>query len=109
MPVSSCAEYFETLHSRFVASAAAGVQAIYQFELSGPDGGTWHIIVDDGKMEVKEGAHDSPSSVVTAKAADYVKIASGTMNGLRAVMTRKMKISGNLVLARKMQQMLPTG
>jgi putative sterol carrier protein len=31
------------------------------------------------------------------------------MNGLRAVMTRKMKIDGNLVIARKMQKMFPTG
>ena len=34
---------------------------------------------------------------------------AGDINGLRAVMTRKMKVSGNLVMARKMQNMLPTG
>jgi len=109
MPISTCQEYFDTLDKRFVASASKGVDAVYQFELTGDGGGTWHVVVKDGGMTVGEGEHASPSSTVTAKAADYVKIANNEMNGLRAVMTRKMKIGGNLVLARKMQAMFPVG
>jgi putative sterol carrier protein len=107
--VHTVQEYFDTLGERFVASASEGIQAVYQFEISGDGGGTWHVAVDDGSMHVGQGSHDDPSAVVMAKAADYVKIANGDMNGLRAVMTRKMRISGNLVVARKMQQMFPTG
>ncbi|MFT4977805.1 MAG: putative sterol carrier protein, partial [Myxococcota bacterium] len=69
----------------------------------------WHVIVKDGAITVGEGEHADASSTVTAKAADYVKIANNEMNGLRAVMTRKMRIGGNLVLARKMQAMFPVG
>ena len=107
--IGTCKEYFDTLDKRFVASASKGVDAVYQFNLTGDGGGTWHIVVNDGSWSVVEGAHDDPSSVITADASNYVKIANGDMNGLRAVMTRKMTVSGNLVLARKMQQMLPTG
>jgi len=107
--ISSCKEYFDTLDKRFVNSAASGVNAVYQFSLSGDGGGDWAVVVNDGAMEVVPGAHDSPSATITADAANYVKIANGDMNGLRAVMTGKMKVSGNIVLARKMQQMLPTG
>jgi putative sterol carrier protein len=107
--INTVQEYFDTLGDRFVQSAAAGVDAIFQFEISGDGGGAWHVIVSDGSMAVHDGTHAEPSATVTAKAADYVKIANGDMNGLRAVMTRKMKIGGNLVIARKMQQMFPTG
>ena len=107
--ISSVQEYFDTLGDRFVQSASKGVNAVYQFEISGDGGGTWHVAVADGAMEVHQGAHASPSSTVTSKAADYVKIANGDMNGLRAVMTRKMRIAGNIVMARKMQAMFPTG
>ena len=107
--VASCQEYFETLDNRFVPDAAKGVQAVYQFELSGEGGGTWHVVVDDGTFSMGHGEHSEPSAVVTAKASDYLQICNGKMNGLRAVMTRKMKIAGNLVLARKMQAMLPVG
>jgi putative sterol carrier protein len=109
MPIKTCQEYFDTLHSRFVPSAAKGVSAVYQFTLLGNGGGVWHVVVEDGKMEVHSGAHANPSSTVEADAADYVKIANDEMNGLRAVMTRKMRIGGNLVQARKMQNMFPVG
>ena len=48
-------------------------------------------------------------ATITAEAGNYVKIANAEMNGLRAVMTRKMSVAGNLVLARKMQQIIPPG
>ena len=107
--VNSCQEYFDTLDQRFVASASKGVNAVYQFELSGDGGGTWHVEVADGDLKVHNGASAKPSAVVTSKADDYIKIANGEINGLRAVMTRKMKVQGNIVLARKMQHMFPTG
>ena len=107
--ISSCQEYFDTLDRRFVNSAAKGVNAVYQFTLTGDGGGDWHLIVDDGALQVVAGKHPDPSATLTAEAGNYVQIANGDMNGLRAVMTRKMTVSGNLVAARKMQQMLPTG
>jgi len=109
MPISSCQEYFDTLNARFVASAAKGVTAVYQFTLTGEGGGTWHVEINDGAMSVKAGAHPNPGSTVEATAEDYVKIANNEMNGLRAVMSRRMRIGGNLVLARKMQNMFPVG
>ena len=108
-PIRTCQEYFDTLTDRFVASAGRGVNAVYQFELTGDGGGSWHVKVEDGRVSVHPGAHTSPSATITAGAADYVKIANGEMNGLRAVMTRKMVVGGNLVMARKMQAMFPTG
>ena len=108
-PIATCQEYFDTLADRFVASAAKGVNAVFQFDLTGEGGGKWHVTVDNGELAIGEGLHDSPTATVTAGAENYVKIANGEINGLRAVMTRKMKINGNLVMARKMQHMFPTG
>jgi putative sterol carrier protein len=108
-PIRTCQEYFDTLPARYVATAGKGVTAVFQFELTGDGGGTWHVAVEDGKMSVVAGAHAAPTSTISAGAADYVKIANGEMNGLRAVMTRKMSVGGNLVMARRMQAMFPTG
>ena len=107
--IASCQEYFDTLSDRFVQEAAKGVTAVFQFDLTGDGGGKWHVTVADGAIEVGTGQHASPTATVEAGASNYVKIANGEINGLRAVMTRKMKINGNLVMARKMQHMFPTG
>jgi len=107
--VNSVKEYFDTLPKRFVQSASKGVEAIFQFEISGDGGGVWHVIVKDEQLEINNGEHAEPSARILSNAANYLKICNGDMNGLRAVISRKMKIQGNLVLARKMQNMFPTG
>lgn len=103
--ISSVQEYFDTLDARFVPDASKGVDAVYQFEF---DVGTWHVHVSDGSMAINSGQHGEPASTIQAKEADWVKIINGDMNGLRAVMTRKMKVTGNISAARKMQKIFPT-
>ncbi len=106
--INSVQEYFDTLDKRFVPDASGDVDATYQFTLKGDGGGTWCVAVKDGGMTVSEGAIDAPDSTIEAKCGDWVKIVNGTMSGMRAVMMRKMKVGGNVTLARKMQQMFPT-
>ena len=103
--ISSVQDYFATLNDRFVADAAKGVDYVYQFEF---DNGTWHVHVNDGSMTIAEGAHAEPASVLQTKEEHWVKIVNGDMSGMRAVMTRKMKVNGNIAAARKMQKIFPT-
>ena len=106
-PISSVQDYFDTLDNRFVSSAAKGVNAIYQFELSGDGGGIWHVVVNDGSYEAIEGAHDSPTTTFTMDAGNYVKMVNGELNGRVAALTRKLKVTGNRVMAFKLQKILP--
>lgn len=108
-PVTSAKHYFDTLSERFVASAAKGVNAVFQFELTGDGGGNYFITVNDGTMSVTEGTAPSPTTTIKVAAADYVKIVNGQLNGMMAVMKGQMKVSGNVLLAQKMQAMFPIG
>src|SRR5512140_2917991 len=107
--VSSVKEYFDTLPARFVASAAKGVNAVFQFELSGDGGGTYHVQVSDGTMAVHEGPAPSPSTTLKMTAEHYVKMANGDLNGAMAYMKGQLKVSGNVMLAQKMQAIFPQG
>ncbi len=107
MIVTSATNYFETLPQRFKPAGAAGVKATFQFELAGDGGGTWHVVVDDGTMAIHEGPSEKPSSTIKMKAEDYVKMVNGQLNGTVAFMTGLMKISGNMILAQKMQAIFP--
>ena len=106
-PVNSCQEYFDTLGERFVADKATGVTASYVYELEGAGGGTWTVKIDDGALSVVDGAVDSPSVTYKMKADQYVRLANGDLNGAKAVLTRKLKVSGSIGLARKMNNFLP--
>ena len=107
--VSSVKEYFDTIDTRFAADAAKGVNAVFQFELSGPGGGVYAVAVDDGRVNVKEGPHEAPTVTLKMDADDYVKMSNGKINGHWAVMSGKLKVSGNMMVAMKMQQLFPPG
>lgn len=107
--VSTVKEYFDTLPDRFVPSAAKGVNAIFQFELAGDGGGTYHVTVRDGAMAVAEGATPSPSATLKMSAENYVKMANGELNGAMAYMKGQLKVTGNVLLAQKMQAIFPQG
>jgi putative sterol carrier protein len=107
MAVASVKEYFDTLDKRFVASASKGLNAVFQFELSGDGGGQYNIAVNDGTMEVKEGAATTPSVTIKMTADDYLKLINGQLNGTMAYMKGQMKVTGNLMLAQKMQAVFP--
>jgi putative sterol carrier protein len=105
MQVSSVKEYFETLSQRFVAEAAKSIQAVFQFELTGA--GTYHVVVDHGTMNVVEGSHPSPTATIKMAGDDYVKMVNGKLNGAMLFMKGQMKVTGNVLLAQKMQGIFP--
>jgi putative sterol carrier protein len=105
--VTSVKQYFDTLPDRFIASAAKGVKAVFQFELAGEGGGTFHIKIDDGTMSVGEGATESPNTTIKMAANDYIEMVNGKLSGTMAFMKGKLKVTGNVMLAQKMQAFLP--
>jgi putative sterol carrier protein len=107
--VSTVKEYFDTLPTRFVANAAKGVNAVFQFELAGDGGGTYNVTVKDGVMAVAEGPSPTPSATLKMTADNYVKMANGELNGAMAYMKGQLKVTGNVLLAQKMQAIFPQG
>ncbi len=105
--VTSVKEYVDTLPQRFVAGASKGVKAVFQFELSGEGGATFNVTVDDGTMKVADGQAESPSTTIKMNGDDYVKMVNGKLSGTMAFMKGMLKVTGNVMLAQKMQAIFP--
>ncbi len=105
--VMSVKDYIDTLPQRFQAGASKGVKAVFQFELSGEGGATFHIAVDDGTMKVTDGQAESPNTTIKMSGADYVKMVNGKLSGTMAFMKGMLKVTGNVMLAQKMQSIFP--
>lgn len=103
MPTST--EISQMMVESFVPDKAQGVNAIVQFELTGDDGGNFWLDIADGGITAHDGVAPSPKTTIKSTAEDYVKIATGEMNGMQAVMSGKLKISGDMGVAMKMQTM----
>ena len=86
-------------------NAAKGVNATIQFNLSGDEGGQWFVTVRDGKVSVSKGSAASPNMTMAMTAQDYVDMNTGKLNPQMAFMSGKLKISGDMGLAMKMQSL----
>ena len=89
-------DVFAAMPTRFNAGAAKGLKAVYQFDLTGDNGGKYSLAIDDGKLTVGDGTHASPNITITMAASDYLDMVNG-----------KLKIAGDMGLAMKMQQLFP--
>jgi putative sterol carrier protein len=102
---TSAKQAFDMMPSRFNKEAAKGLNAVYQFDLSGDGGGKWHVIINNETCQVNEGPHASPSITISMTAQDYLDMLSGKLNGQMAFMTGKLRIAGDMGLALRMQSL----
>lgn len=102
-------QVFEAMPDQFNADAAAGVDAIFQFDITGDGGGQYWIVVKDQDVKVNEGTHDNPDITIIAGSDDYLKLANGELAAMSAFMAGKVKVKGNMGLAMKLQSMFGLG
>ena len=96
-------DIFAQMPARLNADAAAGLDCVLQYDLTGDASRSSYATIREGVCTVSEGSHDSPSMTLTMEAADFVALISGELDGMAAFMGGKLKISGDMSLAMKMQ------
>ena len=82
------------------------INAVYQFNISGPNGGAWSVDCTKPGGEVTPGQTDGAKCTVSANDADFLNIVNGKLNPQMAFMSGKLKIQGDMGLAMKLQQIL---
>ncbi len=107
MALTSVKEVFEKMPEVFNPAAAAGLNMIFQFHITGNEAGEWHVIVKDNTCQVLDGAHESPNVTLTMADADWLAMCNGTLNGMTAFMTGKLKASGDIMAAQRIPSLFP--
>ncbi|MCL4239708.1 MAG: SCP2 sterol-binding domain-containing protein [Anaerolineae bacterium] len=107
--VTSIQEIFEHIDEGFNPAKSEGVDAVFQFNLTGDGGGQYWVKVANQQAEAQEGAHDAPTLTITASAADYLALVNGDLNAMAAFMQGKVKVKGDMGLALKLQAMFGIG
>lgn len=105
--MATIGEVFEEMHKHFNPAGATGVDASYQFNISGPEGGTWAFVIKDQKCEFHNEAIDSPSVGISMSDQDWMAIREGRLNSQMAFMQGKLKVQGDMGLAMKLQSIFP--
>ena len=82
------------------------VGAIYQFDITGDDGGQWWVDATKSGGEVGEGENGDAKCSITMTDKDFMDMVEGRLNGQMAFMTGKLKIKGDMGLALKLGSIL---
>jgi putative sterol carrier protein len=88
---------FDGIPKAFQPDAAAGVEVVFQFDISGAGGGSWHVTVKDKACQVSEGSHAGPTTTIKMGDEDFVKMIRGELNAMAAYTSGKLKIGGDLM------------
>lgn len=106
-PSGAVKETFRIVKASLSDDLVKATQAVYQFELSGEDGGTWFL---DLKNKGGNAGYGEPSDqadvVMNMSTDDFVKMFSGKLKPTMAFMSGKLKIKGNMALAIKLEKLM---
>jgi len=97
--------FFGGLTGRFQPGAAAGVNVVFQFALSGPCGGEWYAAVQDGACTVEKGTHAKPTTTLRMSDADFLQFVTGKLGATKAFTTGRLKIEGDVIKSQLVEKL----
>jgi NAD(P)-dependent dehydrogenase (short-subunit alcohol dehydrogenase family)/putative sterol carrier protein/acyl dehydratase len=99
------ATVFDRMAEAFQADKASGVDVVFQYRITGPDGGEWHVIIKDGTCEVTKGEHGSPTTTIIMSDEDFLSLIQGKLNAMQAFTSGKLKIEGDLMKSQLIEKL----
>jgi hypothetical protein len=101
----TCRELLQGMPSIFDRSAAVGLNAVYEFQVSGEEVFSAHLRIEHGACTYAEGPADSPGVVIKTPASVWLAISRGQLDGQTAFMNGKFTAEGDLTLLFKMKKL----
>ena len=105
----SLVQTLEGMCLRFVPSAASGLVATVQFEVSGDEPGTYHLQIEGGDCTFHTGPTESPSLVFRTPSDVWLRISQGELSGRDALLQGLYEVQGDPGLLMRMDSLFPSG
>jgi multimeric flavodoxin WrbA/putative sterol carrier protein len=106
-PASTCRELLKMMPLGFDPSAARGLSAVYQFEVSGEEAFQAHLQICGATCSYHEGPAAAPGIVIRTPGEVWMAIAKGELDGQQAFMSGRYTVEGDLALLLKLPSLFP--
>jgi 3-hydroxy-3-methylglutaryl CoA synthase/NAD(P)-dependent dehydrogenase (short-subunit alcohol dehydrogenase family)/putative sterol carrier protein len=101
------AAIFQRMPQAFNPAAAAGLDLVLQYEISGPGGGDWWCSVKESRCRVEAGRHERPSCTLRMAAGDFAAMIGGALPPMQAFTSGRLKIEGDVIQAQLIGKLFP--
>jgi len=105
---NSCKQLLQVMPLGFKSGAAEGLEAIYQFEVSGDEEFVGHLKINDGRCSFHDGPVNNPGIVVKTPADVWLAISRGERDGQQAFMNGEYRIEGDISLLLRLKSLFAT-
>jgi putative sterol carrier protein len=100
---------FDKMADSFKAEAAAGVNVVFQFNISGAGGGDWYCVIKDAACTVEAGRHAKPVCTIKMAAEDFLAMMGGKLPPMQAFTSGKLKIEGDVMKSQLLEKLFKIG
>lgn len=97
---------FSDMEERVRPEKTAGVEATVQwYVMDGADRHPYELVITDGACTTRRGEAEDPDTTLTLDLPHFARIAAGDASGVKLLLTRKLKASGDINLARRLEDL----
>ena len=96
---------FEALPGAFLSDAATGVDVVFQFAISGADGGDWSCAIKDSTCTVTDGVNDKPNCTLKMADGDFLAMMNGSLPAMQAYTSGKLIIEGDIMKSQLIEKL----
>ena len=105
--MTTVADIVSKMDTRFNASAAQGLDIVFQFNVEDDD--NFNVAVKDGACDVSKGEAANPTVTLIMDSETLVGIMTGETDGMQAFMSGKLRAEGDIMQAMKLGELFPAG
>ncbi len=103
----SCLELLKAMPLGFRSEAVPGLEAVYQFEISGSEMFSAYLRIAENRCTFHEGSHEKPDVLIKAPAEVWLAVSQGALDGQKAFLSGKYRAEGNVGLLLKLKTLFP--
>jgi NAD(P)-dependent dehydrogenase (short-subunit alcohol dehydrogenase family)/acyl dehydratase/putative sterol carrier protein len=98
-------QVFEKMPHSFQKDKASGVDVIFQYDITGPDGGKWYAEIKNSECFVTRGEHNKPTTTIIMSDENFLKLISGSLNAMQAYTSGKLRIQGDIIKSQLIEKL----
>ncbi len=96
---------FDAMPNAFVADAAADVDVVFQFVITGGGGGDWYCVIKDSTCTIEAGVHEKPGCTLKMADNDFLNMMNGVLPPMQAYTSGKLIISGDIMKSQLIEKL----